>query len=263
MKVTRETTLANAPLLLSEFERRTAAAPYEEKGVLFSEVFFLMAAVAQLKPTRLFESGRARGVSTYWLGACFPDSEIVSIEYDPTSRDVAFAAANLHASKNVQCLFGDAQKLLPTLVKPGDVVVIDGPKHFRALRLAFRLLCQHQPSAVFIHDCFQGSCERTFLERGIPGVFFSDDAEFVQRYRGLDEPCWALRKDLVSDEFRVPYVSHGSTSSYGPTFACIPFSPSLNYSVLRTQLFFAGLRHRLRNSLSKWRKPANPGCGRE
>ncbi len=261
MSATLDNTLANAPAALQEFERRAAQAPYEEKGVLFSEVFFLHAAVAPLQPRRVFESGRARGVSTYLLGACFPESEIVSIEFDRTSPDVAIAAANLRQSENVQCLFGDAQQMLPTIVKPGDVVVIDGPKHFRALRLAFRLLCQQKPAAVFIHDCFLGSCERTFLAKGVPGVFFSDDAEFVRRYRHLDEKCWALRKDLASDEFRVPYVCQGQSSSYGPTFACIPYDPSLNYFALKFRLLFAGFSHRLRKSLAKATNPAQPVNG--
>lgn len=258
MNVTLNTALACAPAALQEFERRTVSAPYEEKGVLFSEVFFLHASVVHLKPPRIFESGRARGVSTYLLGVCFPTSEIISIEYDRASPDVAIAAANLRELKNVQCRFGDAQRLLPGEVKPGDVVVVDGPKHFRALRLAFRLLCQQQPAAVFIHDCYQGSCERTFLDKGVPGVFFSDDAEFVRRYRHLDEKCWALRNNLANDEFRVPYICQGRNSSYGPTFACIPYSPSLNYSVLSTRLFFAGLFHRLRKSLAKSLNPSPP-----
>ena len=256
MNVTIHNVLANAPAALDAFKGRTASAPYEEKGVLFSEVFFLQAAVAHLHPRRICESGRARGVSTYLLGVCFPEAEIVSIEYDRTSPDVGIAAANLRHSKNVQCLFGDAQQMLPELVKPGDVVVIDGPKHFRALRLAFRILCQQQPAAVFIHDCFLGSCERNFLQQGVPGVFFSDDAEFVKRYGHLDEKCWALRKDLAGDEFRVPYLCQGRSSSYGPTFACIPYSPSLNYPVLKFRLFFAGLFHRLRKSWAKSIKPA-------
>ena len=258
MTLTIDNVLANAPAALQEFERRTAQAPYEEKGVLFSEIFFLQAAVGYLQPRRICESGRARGVSTYLLGVCFPEAEIVSIEYDRMSPDVAIAAANLRQSKNVQCLFGDAQQMLPEIVKPGDVVVIDGPKHFRALRLAFRLLCQRQPAAVFIHDCFQGSCERTFLEKGVPGVFFSDDAGFVRLYCHLDEKCWALRKGLASEEFPVPYACQGRSSSYGPTFACIPFSRSLNYPVLKLRLLFAGLSHRLCKSLAKAIQSSRP-----
>jgi hypothetical protein len=216
MSLSIEETLARAPGAIQDFEKKMASAPYEEKGVLFSEIFFLSAAVASLKPARIFESGRARGVSTFLLGVCFSESRIVSIEFDRNSPDVPIATANLRGLNNIECLFGDAQKMLPEMVKPGDIVFIDGPKHHRALRLAFRLLCRQRPAAVFIHDCFEGSCERDFLKSGIPGVFFSDDPRFVELCRHLDEKCWSLRKGLASDEFQVPYVSHGRPSSYGP-----------------------------------------------
>ena len=144
--------------------------------------------------------------------------------------------------------------MLPELVKPGDLVFIDGPKHHRALRLAFALLNHQKPAAVFIHDCYEGSCERDFLKSGVPGVFFSDDPRFVERVWHLDEKCWALREKLSTDEFRVPYVSHGKPSSYGPTLACIPANPGLNFPRLKVRLFFCHLRPLLR-AIPRPRRP--------
>ena len=55
------------------------------------------------------------------------------------------AAERLRESGNVECRFGDSLLLLPELVEAGDVVLIDGPKDFRALKLAFRLLRGGKP----------------------------------------------------------------------------------------------------------------------
>ena len=244
-------TMRAAPEQLARFERAAATAPYEDKGVLFSEMLFVLAAVAHLRQGRLFESGRARGVSTSLLGRCFPDAQIVSVEFDAHSPDVPVAAAHLQAVKNVDCLFGDAQQLLPARVREGDIVLIDGPKHHRALRLAFRLLRDQRPAAVFIHDAHLGSCERDFLTRHVPTAFYSDHLEFVARYRHLDGPCWELRKHLGSEDFPVPGQFRGQASSYGPTFACLPWSPTVPCSQWLTRLVFAGFQHRLRNSLAK------------
>lgn len=246
--ISQEKAMAAAPELLARFKSAVASAPYEDKGVLFSEMFFLLASVAHLKPKRIFESGRARGVSTFLLGACFPESQIVSVEFDAKSKDVPIAAVNLQSTNNVECLFGDAQKILPERVRKGDVVVIDGPKHFRALRLAFRLLRDQRPAAVLIHDCHLGSCERDFLSAHVPTAFYSDDAAFVERYRELDSKCWELRKGLGCEDFPVPGQFRGQTSSYGPTFACIAQSEALNVSWLLVRLFFAGIWHRLRRA---------------
>jgi hypothetical protein len=125
------------------------------------------------------------------------------------------------------------------------------------LRLAFRLLRQKKPAAVFIHDCFKGSCERDFLEANVKEVFYSDDVAFVEQFGFLDAPCWKLRCEIKTDEFSEPYLSHGKRSSYGPTFACIPGTSSLNFFWLRTRLLFASLRHRLKRSLAK-KRGGNP-----
>jgi len=244
-------TLAAAPELLPAFQPVAAAAPYEDKGVLFSEMFFVLASVAHLRPRRIFESGRARGVSTCLLGQGIPGCQIVSVECDAQSPVVPVAAANLSGMKHVECLFGDAQRLLPARVQPGDVVVIDGPKHFRALRLALRLLRDQRPAAVFIHDCHLGSVERDFLGPHVPTAFYSDQSTFVDRYRFLDEKCWALRKQLGSDDFPFPGQFRGKPSSYGPTFACLLQAYALPCSQLLARAAFAGLRHRLQNSLAK------------
>jgi len=73
---------------LSAFQRRVAGIPYERKGILYSEMFFLYLCAQAAKPARIFESGRARGQSTLLLSAIFPDLDVVSIQSVADSPDV-------------------------------------------------------------------------------------------------------------------------------------------------------------------------------
>ncbi len=109
---------------------------------------------------------------------------------------------------NVDCRFGDSLLLLPELVRPGDVVLIDGPKDFRALKLAFRLLDTSHPSAVFVHDLWLGSQPRRFVERYLPRALFSDGPAWVERYATLDSGRNA------------PPAAPGTRRAYGATMGC-------------------------------------------
>jgi hypothetical protein len=201
---------------------------YEPRGVLFSEMFFLFATVSGHRPRRILESGRARGLSTHVLALCFSDSRVISIDRDCDSADAACARAKLRHLPNVDLLYGDATMLLPKLVQPDDVVVIDGPKSFRALFLGLNLL-EQGAATVFLHDFSRGLPERDIVESNIPEAFFSDDAEFVARYSYLDQECWAVM-DKNRPAGRKPYNSLGSErASYGPTFACMPRNPNRSY----------------------------------
>jgi len=248
--------LTNATECAPHFEKIAASAPYEAKGVLFTEVLFVLAAGGATAPPTIFESGRAAGVSTFLLSACFPKSRIISIERDEHSPDVELAKKNLQGCANVDCRFGDSRKLLLEMVQPGDIVVIDGPKEYRALKLALTLLQQRQPRAVFIHDCYRGSIERGFLDNNVSGCLFSDQEEFVRRYRNFDSKCWERTDTMIREGIFIPHLDKGKGASYGPTFACLPYNPVLPYRKLLLQLSLADMLERLRRSIAKafWRR---------
>ena len=229
MELSIERTLANAPGLIARFEQLVAPIPRPRKGVLSSEMFFLYCAVQQLRPGQIVESGRAQAQSTLILSLCFPDVPIVSIERDPDSEDVPIAAARLAERPNVTCLFGDARALMPRLVRPGDVVLIDGPKDFRALKLAARLLRRCEPAVAFIHDCFPQRPVRRFIERHVPHAFFADAAGFVAQYGHLDRDEAGASKGL----------------------ACIPHRERFPDAALRARLMLARWWHSLRRSGAK------------
>jgi protein-L-isoaspartate O-methyltransferase len=175
---------------LDRYVENIAGVVYDLKGIRPSEGFFMFAILAADPPRRILESGRARGYSTDILSRCFPDAEIISIESQRDCADADMAAKRLAGRHNIQCRFGDARVELPRLIEPGDVVLIDGPKDFRALKLALRLLQTGRARGVFVHDLAPGIHVRRFLEKRISSTLFSDNREFLSRYGfvGTGEP---------------------------------------------------------------------------
>jgi len=155
-------------------------------GIWESEMFLFYAAIKPFAPRQILESGRARGKSTIILARCFPQSRIISVEYERESENAPAAEAKLKHESNVELLYGDSFEILPQRLQTGDAVLIDGPKDFRALRLAFDLLRTRKPCAVFVHDFPPGSPQRRFVERNFPNAFFGDDPLF-QRFQRLDQ----------------------------------------------------------------------------
>jgi len=170
------------------FKRLLESVHYERKGILYSEMFFLWLCVHKDKPRRILESGRARGQSTLILARIFPESEIISIEHDKDSPDVQIAAERLREYRNIHQIFGDATTLLPEIVQSGsnDVVLIDGPKGFRGLRLAIRLLGSGHVGRVFVHDTAAGTDERKFLEKYLSDTLYSDTPILASQTHKLD-----------------------------------------------------------------------------
>ena len=154
-------------------------------GIWESEMLLFFAAVKPFAPEQILESGRARGKSTLVLARCFPGARIISVEYDRESENAPAAEAKLKNESNVDLLYGDSREILPQRLQDGDAVLIDGPKDFRALKLAVDLVRTGKPCAVFIHDFPPGSPQRKFVERNWPGALFGDDPLF-QRFQSLD-----------------------------------------------------------------------------
>jgi len=180
------TLLDEAARLLPCYVELTSDLSHAQKGIRRSEMFFFYASVSSLGPGRIVESGRARAQSTLVLSKLFPQIPIVSLESDAVSPDVEIATERLRDCKNVECRFGDSLVLLPNLVETGDIVLIDGPKDFRALKLALRLLRSGKPRAVFVHDLWLGSAARRFVDRCLPSAMLSDNPQWVQHYASLD-----------------------------------------------------------------------------
>jgi hypothetical protein len=184
---TKSAVAERANTLLPKYQQIIAKIPPEAGfgGIWESEMFLFYAAVKPFVPKQILESGRARGKSTLILVRCFPESQIVSVEYDRQSENAAAAEEKLKSEDNLELLYGDSREILPERLQPGDAVLIDGPKDFRALKLAVDLLRTGKPCVVFIHDFPPNSPHREFVERNFPSAFFGDDPLF-QRFQTLD-----------------------------------------------------------------------------
>src|SRR5213080_1903066 len=187
VSLTKSVVAESAKALLPEYQQIIARIPAEAGfgGIWESEMFLFYAAVKPFAPKQILESGRARGKSTLILARCFPDARVISVEYERQSENAAAAEAKLKSCKNVDLLYGDSREILPQGLRNGDAVLIDGPKDFRALKLAIDLLRTGKPCAVFIHDFPPNSPQRKFVERNFPSAFFGDDPLF-KRFQSLD-----------------------------------------------------------------------------
>ena len=224
---------------LEAFRERTRDVPYERKGILYSEMFFLTLCARAVRPLRILESGRARGQSTLVLALSFSELPIVSLEHDERSPDVPVAAARLRPYRNVELRFGDATRILPAIARDGDVALIDGPKGWRGLRLALWLLAQARVRMVFIHDVPHGTDERAFLERWMPGALYSDDPQFAAVAHRLDT---AVAENLPEER---RWRAAALASGYGFTLACLQ-PPSRGAWWTWLAAVFAGLGGRKR-----------------
>jgi predicted O-methyltransferase YrrM len=187
ISLTKSAVAKRAEALLSEYQKIIADIPPEAGfgGIWESEMFLFYAAIKAFEPKQILESGRARGKSTLILARCFPESRIVSVEYERESENALAAEAKLRNEPNIDLLYGDSREILPQKLQTGDAVLIDGPKDFRALKLAVDLLRTEKPCAVFIHDFPPNSPQRRFVERNFPSAFFGDDPLF-QGFQSLD-----------------------------------------------------------------------------
>jgi predicted O-methyltransferase YrrM len=185
--LTKSAVAERAEGLLAEYREIIASIPPEAGfgGIWESEMFLFYAAIKPFAPKQILESGRARGKSTLILAHCFPDARIVSVEYERQSENAPAAEAKLKNQSNVDLLYGDSRQILPERLQTGDAVLIDGPKDFRALRLAIDLVHTGKPCVVFVHDFPANSPQRKFVERNWFGAWFGDDPLF-QPFQSLD-----------------------------------------------------------------------------
>lgn len=231
---TYEGLAAEAAREIDRFRALVKGVSYERKGILYSEMFFFYLAAKAAGARRLLESGRARGQSALLMSLLFPDLQIISFEADRSSLDVPVAAARLARRDNVDLRFGDATRTLPRLLQDGDVVLIDGPKGMRGLRLALQCLATRHCPAVLVHDMTPGTTERAFAERHLPEALYSEDRRFASVSHVLDRNCEAA----IPPERRFGSDGEGG---YGFSLACIPVRAGKAYRMLLARAVWQGL----------------------
>src|SRR5205085_2122088 len=145
----------NADELLPEYREIIANIPPEagHGGIWESEMFLFYAAIKPFAPKQILESGRARGKSTLILARCFPESRIISVEYERQSENSSSAISPTHSSATIR--FFNAAKLWTTSAIPVRI-------HNAAMASSS---ASRRPSRRRIGDCDSGSslpvaCER-------------------------------------------------------------------------------------------------------
>src|ERR1051326_4233257 len=102
--LSKSTVAQRADALLPEYQQIIERIPPEAGfgGIWESEMFLLYAAIKPFAPKQILESGRARGKSTLILARCFPQSQIISVEYERESENAPAAEGKLTDRKSTR-----------------------------------------------------------------------------------------------------------------------------------------------------------------
>lgn len=202
-----------------EFERMLE--PFEEQGIIHSEMLAVCAVSEQLGADVVIESGRQRAQSTVMLAKWFAGkpTRIVSVELDRDGNAI-FAEQRLAPYGDIDLIYGDALEVLPGIVsglgEARATVLLDGPKGVQAVRLARELARSANVVGVFFHDAARSTETRRAAESAFADLFTTDDEEFAREFAHLDELCMPPEGARVTIRTWRPYARG---ESYGPTLA--------------------------------------------
>lgn len=195
-----------------------ASEPYEHRGILSSEMALILHTIAAQRCTRVIESGRARGQSTYLLAKYLPDVSVHSIELRDGHPDESYAKARLSGFKNVTLYYGSGVELVPQLASQSHertAILLDGPKGAAAVGILDR--CFGLPNVIigFIHDMRRldhgyPSPHRAVAIERLPRHKFSDDPAIVEASSWIDANAAAVNGPCGS-------AHETEFGSYGPT----------------------------------------------
>ena len=194
-----------------------AQEPYENRGILHSEIALVIHLAQRLGIQRIIESGRARAQSTYMLAKYLPDVEIHSIEARG-GPDSEFGAARMRGFHNVTLVDGDGSELVPwtaeMLPRKLTAILCDGPKGAAAVSIIEQCFQYPHVKVGFIHDMRR-------LDHGGPSPHRAIAMERLPHHKFTDDPgyAWASWMDAKIAEAGGPCgpqweAVHGS---YGPT----------------------------------------------
>ena len=217
----KEEIIKTAKECLKSFKRIVKHEPYKIRGVFSSEVLLIISIAQYFGVKTIIESGRARGYSTKLFAEFFkkdPNFKIISIDSDKNSKDAKYGEKQLKDYKNIQLVYGDTNKIIKEYITDNCVVFIDGPKGDNALILAAKLINNDYVKAICIHDFHKNAFQRNIFEIIFTNTFFSDDKDFVEEFRFLDDKC----QKALKDRGEAPYLRKGQKiESYASTVGVI------------------------------------------
>lgn len=193
--------------------------PYQLHGVLPSELLFAFAVFRALGLERILEAGRMYGYSTEVM-AHFGAREFVSVELRE-GTDAAQIAEDALSGLPVELVYGDAREVIPPLLGPDAMVVIDGPKGEDMAEMAVRCI-EAGAGAVLCHDAAPEKPSGQALRKAGLSLTGSSDPAWVQRFRYLDTPTWDLYAEKRGRGHTEPYLyRRRKMKDYGPTLAIV------------------------------------------
>lgn len=162
----------------SRFHEATQGLHYIRRGVFWSELLAFSALANAAGAEYVVETGTGLGFSSRVLARLFPYVITIGLEERPEGLP-----------DNVTFVSADAIHSAWEYVGPNAAVLIDGPKHNKAVHLADALRNEWQPKVIAVHDCARGMPARESLRLYFPGMVFTDDSQYVDAYGHLDKEC--------------------------------------------------------------------------
>ncbi len=194
---------------------------YESKGIFNSEMLLFVSLTKYFSVNLIIESGRANGQSTKIIAECFknPIYKIISVESNRFSPHVKNSYERLKKYRNLELLFGTSFSLIPELIMEECCILIDGPKT-GAIKLAINCMKNPLVKAVFVHDLTKDSNQRITAKKVFNYYFFTDNKDYVTKFKVLDEKCWLDLKRYKKYRNWAPYRRDNKvTKSYFSTLA--------------------------------------------
>jgi hypothetical protein len=196
-----------------------AQEPYENRGILHSEIALVIHACRRHGIERVIESGRARAQSTYMLAKYMPDVEIHSVEArnDP---DAQFGRERVAGMDNVTLYDNtDGALALPAMCRQWDdiptAVLCDGPKGIHAVAVVQKCFKFPHVRAGFIHDMRR-------LDHGQPSPFRAAAEAVFAKHKFSDDPAFIagsswMDANVVAAGGPCGPQHEAEFGSYGPT----------------------------------------------
>jgi predicted O-methyltransferase YrrM len=153
----------------SVLQEIASAGAAQDLPLVDAEVGGLLRVLAtSIGATRMLEIGTAIGYSGIWLAGALPRGGLLlTMEMDPERANVArenFARAGL--ADRVTVIVGDAERLLPKIAGPLDLIFQDGDKRLYSVMLD-RLVALLRPGGLLITDnvLWNGEVVPGFVEK--------------------------------------------------------------------------------------------------
>jgi hypothetical protein len=194
--------------------------PYQVRWMFNSELLLICSLIKNTWTKKIIESWRARWHSTKILSEFFKDNQqlIVSIDFDENSKDSKYWREVLKNHKNLKLIHWDANHLIAQNATEPCCVIIDWPKWEDAIILAAELLKNKNIKLICIHDLHKTTFERSIFDILFNNTFCSDDLEYVESFRQLDEEC----RKVLDTQWEKPYWRNWKKNeSYASTIAII------------------------------------------